>query len=90
MLEINKSIRNNDKDIIHYGTFNDMRAKIRIINYEGFNDISVMLKYDTVIAYQEHDNGRVEWGTWLPDNFDSYLLWELKERLNIDVPLYSE
>ena len=49
-----------------------------------------MVGYDTVIAYQKKPDGKVVWGTWLPDNFPSFLLWDLKEVLGIEVPLFDE
>ena len=94
MLVINKSFENSsihyENEMIHLGYFDGRRIKITQTKWVDFIEESVMLGYDTVISYQKKRNGKVVWGTWLPTHFPSFLLWELKEVLGIEVPLYDE
>lgn len=95
MLVISKSFENHStlgyvKEMIHEGYFDGKRIKVTVTEWKDFVEESVMLGYDTVISYQKKPDGRVTWGTWLPDNFPSFLLWDLKELLGIEVPLFDE
>ena len=95
MLVISKSFENHStlgyvKEMIHEGYFDGKRIIVTITEWKDFVAESVMVGYDTVIAYQKKPDGKVVWGTWLPDNFPSFLLWDLKEVLGIEVPLFDE
>ena len=95
MLIINNSIDNGstlqyESETIHRGHFDGRRIKVTQTYWVDFVEESVMLGYDTVISYHKYPDGRVSWGTWLPSHFPSFLLWDLKEVLGIEVPLYDE
>ena len=95
MLIINNSINNlsaihYESEMIHSGYFDGKRVKVTQTKWVDFVEESVMLGHDTVISYQKYPDGRVSWGTWLPSHFTSFLLWDLREVLGIEVPLYDE
>nr|DAR94439.1 MAG TPA: hypothetical protein [Caudoviricetes sp.] len=95
MLIINNTINNVstiqcENEMIHRGYFDGKRIKVTQTKWVDFVEESVMLGHDTVISYQKKKDGRISWGTWLPSNFPSFLLWDLKEVLGIEVPLYDE